>query len=144
MYAACNFSTKNFFGQLTPTPPLRSVIAWRENICNLIGSYGVHISHILRSAITIAKLKYCTGKTLKRDVSDVKYTILPPDVNTKKPNIMKMPYDKLIIAWKRRAIWDVFSRYFCFHIALALRARAIFENKNNSKNISHIALCTMR
>ena len=52
------------------------IIAWRENICNLIGWHRVHISHILRSAIWIRKLEYCTGNTLKRDVSDVKYTIL--------------------------------------------------------------------
>ena len=57
---------------------------------SLFGSYVTLVRSLVmffiwRQWITIAKLKYCTGKTLKRDVSDVKYMILPPEVNTKKP-----------------------------------------------------------
>ena len=38
---------------------------------------------------------------------------LPTSIQ-KSQNIMKMPYDKLIIAWKRRAIWDIFFSLFLF------------------------------
>ena len=61
IYKFCN----DFWNQLSV------VIAWRENICNLIGWYGVHIgwvhiSHISRSAIRNHKIKVLDSETIKQ------------------------------------------------------------------------------
>ena len=40
------------------------------------------------------------------------------------------------------AIWKYFSHYFCFLYFTCLQLVKYDENKNNSKNISHIALST--
>ena len=45
----------------------------------------------------------------------------------------------IVIAWCRVQYGIYFSSYFCFQILHEREARVQYENKNNEKNISHIA-----
>ena len=60
------------------------------------------------------------------------------------PLIFYTANDKIVIARQIRAIWKYFSRLFCFLYFTRLRLVKYYGNKKDSKNISHIALYTVR